>query len=56
LVQIEAIGNDSVVSGKIIKLTDEKLNKSGYFLVTKDTHIYSGVYTMNLELKERIFK
>ena len=52
---ITAIGDSSFVSGSIIRLIEPESGLSGYFIVEKDTHNFSDVYTMTLSIKERKF-
>lgn len=54
IAKITAIGNENVVSGTVIKIIDPKNNKIGYFTVKNDIHTYGNIYTMELDLKERI--
>lgn len=55
IASIKAIGDDSIVSGTTVKLIDLNNGAIGYFTVEKDKHVYSDIYTMDLELKERKF-
>lgn len=52
---IEAIGDDEVTSGSIIRVLDPDSGLFGYFTVEKDRHTYEKVHKMRLELKERKF-
>lgn len=50
---VKVLENKDVVSGSVIKIIDEVNQNSGYFVVTKDKHVYGKIHTMNLELRER---
>ena len=54
IAKIKAIGNENVVSGTVIRLIDKANNKDAYFTVKSDIHTFGDIYTMELELKERI--
>jgi len=51
--RIKAIGNDDVISGRVIRLIDYNRGISSYFVVEKDSHSYGDIHTIELELAER---